>query len=1126
MTRLTRTSRGPVVLLSLSLALLSGSTARANQGYVCGLPEIRMNFQHGPFGGSFYDVGFPSAQRTDPATGIPVVPDIETGGDIGVGVNVANLPLGGFLMPSLYGTAHQMVNMQQDFEKGFGLTSPIMFAVEGHGCGLVAIDGSSEIDKFSLPTPVRDGHEEPINVSALNMTVVPQTQARAVDRSSVFLISVDPASPDFLDLYPVTVEFGQSNFCCDASLDIATALLNGGFNWPCDPFCAAWHHYNKLAIVPLQGTPLRPNTMYAAVITNRVTYGNNPLQRLQRSRGLVDIINCMNDVDFDGNPRPCNNSNPKATEEDAAGISVPAYNAYRDALNVLRFADNTGGQGNAKDTYEGPVIFDTISALTVFRTGDPTAGFRGMVADALTNINADWTLKSPIDASASHFWPSITRDFSLPPDPNGDHPWITSDGKFSEFCVYRADISMPVYQTSAPTNMLVNPPVIHQRIRFNNLGVPQLDHNDDGVNGRPKGRIFITIPREGPMPSNGFPVVVLAREGGGGDVPLVSRGTSGDFPGYGAGTSPTTCTGFVPGDVCAAQPGEGPALYFARAGYAGVQIDDTYGGLRRYMADPFSRIEEEDNLIFGNKGSNEWAIRDNIRQMALELAVLGARTLNTNPFGAVSDIGNCTRIKCTYSSAGGNTDPSVGRECCDVDLNGNATGACDPNNPNPPAPVLQPNIGIPFRFDTSQLAIMGHSVGASVVPLALSAMDNGRPIYKRAILSGSGGSFITNALHKQEPAFDPIPFVTGRHGLRDLAESWVELDRGLMSEGDPALGVVAMALEPGDTPVYDWELNWQVMNGNVDQPSPGYILNFQGIVDHYIQPPTSNAQALAMGLGLGITDEMTVGNNGGWTNSYDTDPGFYPQNPGFECQDPDSGNPAHSNCFSNDNHDFRAFMPYFPVIDFAGWKNALNTGVVKNWGRVELPARGKSLVVQLNNDGYNAHYSDDNTGHWQTDKQDGHEAMWQHPGPKLQYQCFLKSALRSTVNTPVGSAIINDDVFRTGGDNSLTGSSECCAHRFDVLGVALMDNCSICAQYVCSQPGFGYCCDQANLGNPGWDIYCSNVSSPLPYVACNGVWSGGILCGTPWANHCTCLGIQTVVTPPPPPACNPGNPDF
>src|SRR5262249_17389887 len=156
-----------------------------------------------------------------------------------------------------------------------------------------------------------------------------------------------------------------------------------------------------------------------------------------------------------------------------------------------------------------------------------------------------------------------------------------------------------------------------------------------------------------------------------------------------------------------------------RAGYAGIQIDDTYGGARR---PPGAHIKNEDDVIFGDKGSNEVAIRDNIRQMALELAVLGAKTLNVNPFGSVSDLANCTQIKCPYSSANGNTDPRVGRKCCDVDAYGMPTLACDPYNLNPPAPVLPPVAPVPlfFKFDTSQLAIMGHSVGASVVPLALS----------------------------------------------------------------------------------------------------------------------------------------------------------------------------------------------------------------------------------------------------------------------------------------------------------------------------------------------------------------------------------------------------------------------
>jgi hypothetical protein len=57
-------------------------------------------------------------------------------------------------------------------------------------------------------------------------------------------------------------------------------------------------------------------------------------------------------------------------------------------------------------------------------------------------------------------------------------------------------------------------------------------------------------------------------------------------------------------------------------------------------------------------------------------------------------------------------------------------------------------------------------------------------------------------------------------------------------------------------------------------------------------------------------------------------------------------------------------------------------------------------------------------------------------------------------------------------------------------------------------------------------MYCMNIASPLPYMTCSGLWLGGIQCGTPWANHCSCLGTTTLVTPPPPSQCNPGNPDF
>ena len=61
-------------------------------------------------------------------------------------------------------------------------------------------------------------------------------------QASVFLMGVTPGSPDFLQRYPVTVRFDQ----------------DGG------PFGAP----DMLTLLPLQGTPLRPKTTYAAVITS------------------------------------------------------------------------------------------------------------------------------------------------------------------------------------------------------------------------------------------------------------------------------------------------------------------------------------------------------------------------------------------------------------------------------------------------------------------------------------------------------------------------------------------------------------------------------------------------------------------------------------------------------------------------------------------------------------------------------------------------------------------------------------------------------------------------------------------------------------------------------------------
>src|SRR5207245_355858 len=85
--------------------------------------------------------------------------------------------------------------------------------------------------------------------------------------------------------------------------------------------------------------------------------------------------------------------------------------------------------------------------------------------------------------------------------------------------------------------------------------------------------LVITVPRA-PMPAAGYPLVVLVQAGAGGDRALVDRG-------------PQAMTGGP-----ALVPGTGPAMHFARAGFAGATVDGPLEGLRNITHD------NEDFLIF------------------------------------------------------------------------------------------------------------------------------------------------------------------------------------------------------------------------------------------------------------------------------------------------------------------------------------------------------------------------------------------------------------------------------------------------------------------------------------------------------------------------------------------------
>jgi hypothetical protein len=220
------------------------------------------------------------------------------------------------------------------------------------------------------------------------------------------------------------------------------------------------------------------------------------------------------------------------------------------------------------------------------------------------------------------------------------------------------------------------------------------------------------------------------------------------------------------------RPGSGPAEEFAKVGWAAVSVDGPLGGLRN------PDHADEQFLIFNLL--NPVAMRDNLRQSALELSLL----------------------------------PGI------LDRVGIDAGACAEAG------------SATVRFDTRRIALMGHSMGATIAPLVLAI----EPRYGAAILSGAGGSWIENVIHKTKP----VPVKTAAEDLLRY-----DGDKHRLDEFDPVLTLLQWAGEPADPPLYAPRI--------VSEPTtvPRHVLMFQGVVDHYIQPPIANAMSLALGLDLG-----------------------------------------------------------------------------------------------------------------------------------------------------------------------------------------------------------------------------------------------------------------------------------
>jgi hypothetical protein len=322
------------------------------------------------------------------------------------------------------------------------------------------------------------------------------------------------------------------------------------------------------------------------------------------------------------------------------------------------------------------------------------------------------------------------RPLARPP-----HDLVLTD-VFDDYCAFEGLVELPVFQGGEPPFLTEG-------------GGWVTDGSGELVLQRTEtGRFWLTLPRRAPPPG-GWPVAAMIRTGGGGDRPLVDRGVR-DALGY-------------------AVPGTGPAVAITAAGFVGLSFDGVHGGLRNITGG------DEQFLMFNV--TNLEAVRDNVRQSALEVALLP----DWLPALAL-DASGC---------------PGAGALALDVD----------------------------------HVALVGHSMGATIAPLALAV----EPRFGAAVMSGAGGSWLENLVWKQKP-LTVAPLAAAMLGLPEVHEH------------EPVLQLVQWTAEDADPPPYLWDLRDR------------HLLVFQGIVDHYILPPIASATNLSAHLDLGgpPLDEVTA----------------------------------------------------------------------------------------------------------------------------------------------------------------------------------------------------------------------------------------------------------------------------
>ncbi|MBV9946628.1 MAG: hypothetical protein JOZ69_07260, partial [Myxococcales bacterium] len=189
------------------------------------------------------------------------------------------------------------------------------------------------------------------------------TLAKSVDPASpVFLLGVDDQAPDFLRRYPVDVQFAA----------------DGG------PFGAP----NLLSVAPLQGVPLRPGTLYAAVVLKRLGDAGGAALGASPEMALL----------ADGQ-RP-------------SSLSAAGYASYTRALAALR-------QANV-DPHD-------VAGLAAFTTDTPEAALALVRGDVLSrplpSLDAPFTLTDTFDRFCVY-----QSTLAMPEYQEGQPPYAASGG--------------------------------------------------------------------------------------------------------------------------------------------------------------------------------------------------------------------------------------------------------------------------------------------------------------------------------------------------------------------------------------------------------------------------------------------------------------------------------------------------------------------------------------------------------------------------------------------------------------------------------------------------------------------------------------------------------------------------